>query len=37
MKSYNSIDPSNMFKAIYDFPDHLREAVKIGESIVLKE
>ena len=35
MKSYNSIDSSNMFKAIYDFPDHLREAKVIGESIVL--
>ena len=36
MTSYNSIDPSNMYKAIYDFPDQIREAVKIGESIALK-
>jgi|TARA_B110000116_G_scaffold67894_2_gene58518 glucose/mannose-6-phosphate isomerase len=36
MTSYNSIDPSNMYKAIYDFPDQIREAVKIGESISLK-
>ncbi|MFL3024850.1 MAG: bifunctional phosphoglucose/phosphomannose isomerase [Candidatus Neomarinimicrobiota bacterium] len=35
MKSYNSIDLSNMFKAIYDFPDHLREAKIIGENIIL--
>ena len=35
MKSYNSIDLSNMFKAIYDFPDHLHEAKIIGESIIL--
>ena len=36
MTSYNSIDPSNMYKAIYDFPDQIREAIKIGESIALK-
>jgi len=35
MKSYNSIDSSNMYKAIYDFPDHLRKAKTIGESIIL--
>jgi glucose/mannose-6-phosphate isomerase len=35
MKSYNSFDLSNMFKSIYDFPDHLREAKIIGESILL--
>ncbi len=35
MNSYKSIDLSNMFKAIYDFPDHLREAKTIGESIIL--
>ncbi len=36
MKSYNSIDLSNMYKSIYDFPVHLREAKIIGESINLK-
>ena len=35
MKSYNSIDSSNMYKSIYDFPDHLHEAKIIGESIIL--
>ena len=35
MKSYNSIDSSNMYKSIYDFPVHLREAKIIGESIIL--
>ena len=35
MKSYNSIDSSNMYKSIYDFPDHLHQAKIIGESIIL--
>ena len=28
-------DPDNMFGAIYDFPDHISDAVRIGESIWL--
>ena len=33
MKSYKSIDISNMSQAIYDFPDHIQAAVKIGDNI----
>ena len=35
MKSYKSIDISNMSQAIYDFPDHIQTAVKIGDNISL--
>ena len=35
MKSYKSIDISNMSQAIYDFPDHIQAAVKIGDNISL--
>ena len=33
MKSYKSIDISNMIQAIYDFPDHIQAAVTIGDNI----
>jgi len=36
MLENNPIDPSNMYKSIYDFPDHIREAEKIGKAISLK-
>ncbi len=29
-------DPDNMFQAIYDFPDHIEDAMKIGSAINLK-
>ena len=32
----NQIDQSNMYKSIYEFPDHIRKAQKIGQSISLK-
>ena len=35
MKAYKSIDISNMSQAIYDFPDHIQTAVKIGDNISL--
>ena len=33
MKIDKSIDISNMFQSIYDFPDQMREAKSIGENI----
>jgi len=36
MATYQSIDPSNMYESIYEFPDHILDAAKIGESISLK-
>ena len=35
MDSFHSLDPNNMFQSIYDFPDHIKEAIKIGENIFL--
>ena len=37
MKIDKSIDISNMFQSIYDFPDQMREAKSIGENIELKK
>ncbi|MBC8346620.1 MAG: bifunctional phosphoglucose/phosphomannose isomerase [Candidatus Marinimicrobia bacterium] len=37
MASYQSIDPDGMHKSIYEFPDHMLVASKIGESISLKK
>lgn len=36
MTFHQIIDSSNMYQSIYDFPDHILKAVKIGESILLK-
>ncbi len=35
MTSYQSIDPGNMYQSIYEFPDHILDAAKIGKSISL--
>ncbi|MEA1881483.1 MAG: bifunctional phosphoglucose/phosphomannose isomerase [Candidatus Marinimicrobia bacterium] len=36
MTSYPTIDSSNMYKSIYEFPDHILDGIKIGKSISLK-
>ena len=36
MASYQHIDTDNMHQSIYEFSDHLMEAVEIGKSIALK-
>lgn len=36
MMTIDKNDPGNMFAAIYHFPDHMKEALDIGQSIVLK-
>ena len=35
MKSFQSVDPQNMFQSIYDFPDHILRAIEIGKMINL--
>ncbi len=35
-KVRSEIDPQNMFQAIYDFPDHMADAIRIGSAINLK-
>ena len=35
MNSFHNLDPQNMFQSIYDFPDHILEAIEIGKSISL--
>ncbi|MDD9879683.1 MAG: bifunctional phosphoglucose/phosphomannose isomerase [Candidatus Marinimicrobia bacterium] len=35
MSSYKTLDPDNMHQSIYDFPDHIETAMKIGKSISL--
>ena len=36
MNDNKSLDPSKMYHAIYEFPDQMETAIKIGESIALK-
>ena len=36
MNNYKSIDKSNMFKSIFDFPDQIDDALEIGKLISLK-
>ncbi len=35
MNPFHNLDPQNMFQSIYDFPDHILEAIEIGKSINL--
>ena len=35
MNPFHNLDPQNMFQSIYDFPDHILEAIEIGKSISL--
>ena len=35
MNPFHNLDPQNMFQSIYDFPDHILEAMEIGKSISL--
>ena len=37
MASFQTIDPDKMYKSIYEFPDHMTVAIKIGESISLNK
>ncbi len=37
MASFLTIDPDKMYKSIYEFPDHMTAAIKIGESISLNK
>ena len=37
MNSHDNIDVSNMFKSIYDFPDHIIEAISIGKKIKIEK
>ena len=37
MNSHDNIDVSNMFKSIYDFPDHMIEAISIGKKIKIEK
>lgn len=34
--TYKNIDPSNMYQSIYNFPDHMVKAIRIGTEISLK-
>ena len=34
---YNNLDKENMFNAIWEFPDNLSEANKLGQSIKLQQ
>ena len=34
---YKSLDRDNMFNAIWEFPDNLSEANKLGQSIKLQQ
>jgi len=36
MNSHDNIDVSNMFKSIYDFSDHMIEAISIGKEIKIE-
>ncbi len=36
MKSFQTLDPQNMFQSIYDFPNHILEAIEISQSIKLR-
>ena len=33
MKSFQTLDPQNMFQSIYDFPDHILRAIEIGKMM----
>ena len=33
MENHHAIDPDNMYQSIYDFPDHIVQALDIGRSI----
>ena len=33
MENYHAIDPDNMYQSIYDFPDHIVQALDIGRTI----
>ena len=34
---YKNLDKENMFNAIWEFPDNLLEAFRLGENIKLKQ
>ncbi|MFH1852728.1 MAG: bifunctional phosphoglucose/phosphomannose isomerase [Candidatus Neomarinimicrobiota bacterium] len=36
-KFSSKYDPQNMYQAIYDFPDHIADAIRIGAAIVLNQ
>ena len=33
MDNLHAIDPDNMYQSIYDFPDHIAQALDIGRTI----
>ena len=33
MENYHAIDPDNMYQSIYDFTDHIVQAIDIGRKI----
>ena len=37
MATFQSVDPKNMYKSIYEFPDHITAAITIGESLSLNK
>jgi len=37
MATFQSVDPENMYKSIYEFPDHITAAIKIGKSLSLNK
>ena len=37
MATFQSVDPENMYKSIYEFPDHMTAAITIGKSISLNK